>query len=494
MIFPRRTLYSQISTAFWLLIAILGATQYYVLSRLWHFGEQEFLQRLNWDIAANIALELQPLLNDKDAVQEYLARLYDIHPAIDVYLIDSKGDPVFTTGHLVSISKWTKKDSKSRLGPIEDFLKVTPNRSLPLLGIDPHRPNGNKVIFSAARIMLGTQAGYVYVVLEGSRYDSALEGVEAYYALSKGFTGFLILLLFTGIVGAVIFIRITKRFNRVSSKVSEIASGNLEARVENLTGDDEIGALGSQINQMADTIQGNIKAIKEKDNLRRELVANVSHELRRPIAMMQASWATLLSDSISLSDSERNEIIEKALRSCEALGKLVAELFSLSKLNASEVKPNIEPFSIEDLCRDLIIKFQSISREKNLSLEIAVEDNLPFVIGDPFMIEQAISNLLENALRYTPASGNVRLELVRSQAKTTVSVSDSGVGIPEEEIPLVFDRFFRASKTAGSTEGTGLGLAITKRIVEVHNSQLHVQSTLGKGTTFAFSLDVDPEN
>jgi hypothetical protein len=166
-------------------------------------------------------------------------------------------------------------------------------------------------------------------------------------------------------------------------------------------------------------------------------------------------------------------------------------LFELAKLDANEIKPQRETFSLAELVYDITGKFQLRAKQHDIQLEVDVDDSVGFIHADVGMIERVMDNLIENALKHTPKGGHIRLQLGSGQDKVRISVSDTGYGIAEEEIPHIFKRFYRKpsrTKDESARPGLGLGLAIASRIVELHGSRLSVHSVLHQGTTFQFSL------
>jgi hypothetical protein len=241
--------------------------------------------------------------------------------------------------------------------------------------------------------------------------------------------------------------------------------------------------------QLVDRIQRQVTELKKADSLRRELVTNVSHDLRTPLATLQGYIETLFLKDKSLSADDRKHHLEIAIQHCERLSKLVNELFELAKLDSHEIQVRYEPFNISELAHDVVQKFELSAQEKQLNIEIDLDPGLPFVNADIAMIERVIENLLENAVRHTPAGGSIRLTFSPQNADIAVGVSDTGCGIPREDLPFIFDRFYRREKTqTGQTGYSGLGLAIARRILELHNKSIQVESTPGSGTTFTFLL------
>ena len=241
---------------------------------------------------------------------------------------------------------------------------------------------------------------------------------------------------------------------------------------------------------MARQIQQQLTRLKETDALRRELVANVSHDLRTPLASLKGYIETLLLKDDSLSPEQRQQYLQIAFNNAERLNKLVSELFELAKLDAGELKLHKETFSLAELAHDVIQKFELRAQQQNIQLEVDIDADVPYVEADIGLIERVLDNLVDNALKNTPEGGAIRLALDSDGQLVTVQVADTGRGIAEDELPHIFQRFYKKPDSEASYTGAGLGLAIAQRIVELHGSELSVNSVLHQGTRFDFALPV----
>jgi signal transduction histidine kinase len=289
-----------------------------------------------------------------------------------------------------------------------------------------------------------------------------------------------------------LFAFLTKRLQQVSKAVQDFELGNHESRVET-EAKDEIGLLARAFNQMADTINAHLEQLKKTDELRRELVANVSHDLKSPLATIQGYIETLLIKGDRLSNNEQRRFLEIVFQSTKSLDMMVGELLELSKLETKQVKPVLETFSMTDLAQDVFIKFETRADNRHIHLTAGIPENLCFVKADIALIERVMSNLLDNAIKNTPERGSVRIDLQCSDGKTRFVVSDSGKGIAPEDIPRLFERFYIGRSSGRSSDGgSGLGLAISQKIVELHKSSITVESRLDRGSSFSFELPSVP--
>jgi signal transduction histidine kinase len=234
-----------------------------------------------------------------------------------------------------------------------------------------------------------------------------------------------------------------------------------------------------------------VTELKQKDLLRRDLIANVAHDLRTPLSSMRGYLETLLIKNTEIGSEERIQYLQIILSSTIQLSNLIDELFKLSRLEAKQVQLKRESFSLVDLVQDVVLKLMQFAVKNNIQLLVELVDDIPSVYADIGLIERVITNLLDNAIRYTPPGGIVKVMLTRKSKAVRLCLVDTGCGIAAEDLPFVFDRYYRRKKKTPSGEkGTGLGLAITKKILELHNSYIQVESKLGVGTKFYFDLPV----
>jgi signal transduction histidine kinase len=252
---------------------------------------------------------------------------------------------------------------------------------------------------------------------------------------------------------------------------------------------DEIDRLAVAFEEMSQRIACQLQALEDSAAQRRELLANVSHDLRTPLASMQGYLETLLLKHGTLPPEEERSYLEVAAKHSERLGKLVRDLFELTKLEAHEMPPAIESFPLTELVQDILQKFQLGAAQRGLMLKHSFAAGVPPAQADIGMIERVLENLIENAMRHTPAGGTVRVEVEGAGSRVQVRVSDTGHGIPGEDLSNIFDRYYRIDRGEfGAEGGTGLGLAITRRIVELHGGRIDVESVVGAGTSFLFDL------
>jgi signal transduction histidine kinase len=241
---------------------------------------------------------------------------------------------------------------------------------------------------------------------------------------------------------------------------------------------------------MSRRIGEQLTELERADRMRRELVANVSHDLRTPLSSLHGYLETLLLKGDRIDPEERRRYLEIATRNSGSLSKRIAALFELAKLDAYEVRLEEERFSLAELVQDVVQDFEMRAREKRVELHTEREEKVPFVVADIGLIERALENLIGNAVRHTPSGGRVTVSIRTDHSEVSVEVRDTGPGIPPDELPSVFDRFYRCRADESGGGGTGLGLAIAKRIVDLHRGSIRADSTIGEGTVFTLTLPV----
>lgn len=230
---------------------------------------------------------------------------------------------------------------------------------------------------------------------------------------------------------------------------------------------------------------------KKLEQMRTEFVANVSHELRTPLTSIRGFLETLLDGAMEDPQTCRHflEILQKET---DRLTRLIDDLLNLSKIEERRVVHRWQPVNMSDTIHRVVSLFQPQAAEKQINLLVEVPEELPSVYGDPDMLAQVLINLVDNALKYTPPGGRVSVRVKKEKGQLRVEVEDTGIGIPPESLPRIFERFYRVDK-ARSRElgGVGLGLAIVKHIIRAHGGKIGVESAPGKGSLFHFTLPLD---
>lgn len=258
-----------------------------------------------------------------------------------------------------------------------------------------------------------------------------------------------------------------------------LAQGDLSQRVS-ITGQDEVGRLAESFNRMAESLE-------KSEKLRRQMIADIAHELRTPLTVIQGNLQAILDGVYEPTPEVIASIHEESL----LLARLVSDLRELSLAEAGELRLGKRVTDLREIVQHAATVVDPALRAKNIALNLELPQDPVFVEIDAQRIEQVLLNLLTNAEHYTPSEGQIRVVLTVRDSNAIVQVSDTGPGITPEDLPYVFERFWRADKSRSrATGGSGLGLAIAKYFVEAHDGKIWAESTLGQGTTFTFSLPV----
>jgi len=283
-----------------------------------------------------------------------------------------------------------------------------------------------------------------------------------------------------GVVLGLLFSRtLTRPLNRLASAARAIAAKDLTQRVKP-AGTIEVANVAHAFNEMAASLQ-------KSEELRRNLVADVAHELRTPLSVMQGSLTAQLDGVFPLDLAETAKLYDET----RLLSRLVDDLRELAQAEAGQLHLSIGAIDLAQLITTTVGAFTALAREKEAALMIVVPDRLPLVKADSERCAQVLRVLLSNALRHTGANGSITIAATLLPSVIEVSVRDTGEGIAPQELPYVFDRFWRGDKSrARETGGSGLGLAIAKQLIEAQGGSIGVESTIGQGSRFWFSLPI----
>ena len=252
---------------------------------------------------------------------------------------------------------------------------------------------------------------------------------------------------------------------------------------------DELDALIHQVGRAGRTLQQEIERLERAESYRREFLGDVSHELRTPIFAVSGFAETLLDGALD-DDRVRRRFVEKIVQNAGRLDALTRDLSEISKLETGQLQVDHAPFGLAELAGEVVEGLEHVAREHGVALAARVPAGLPPLLGDRERIRQVLVNLAENAIKYNEPGGHVEIAArERETGAVRVAVVDDGIGIPEGAIDRLTERFFRVDKSRSRGQGgTGLGLAIVKHILEAHGQRLDVESRVGYGSTFAFTL------
>ncbi|KAB8139144.1 cell wall metabolism sensor histidine kinase WalK [Gracilibacillus oryzae] len=379
----------------------------------------------------------------------------------EVYIIDANGDVVSDSG--VRIMNLSSNDvgQLSQGKTVKKMLRDD-KAEVTYLG------SGHPIIQS------GTFKGAIFVLAPISDVQEPVGKIRDLLILSAA--GALFLALgFTFVLSK----KMSDPLLEMERATREIAKGNLDIRVS-IPSNDEIGSLGKAINDLA------LETNRYRSN-RREFFANISHELRTPISYLKG-YAEVLKQDLYQTEEERQQYLKIIDDETERMIRLINDLFELSKMEEGKIDLQMNAIDLTDVIETALFKVRIDLKKEGLTLKSQLDRNVPYIEGDGIRLEQIFTNLLRNAVRYTE-KGSVSVKIWSALNKVHVIIEDTGIGIPVEDLPLIFERFHRVEKSRSrELGGTGLGLAIVKNLVELQNGTISVNSQVGKGTRFQLSF------
>lgn len=487
----KMTLTQRLSLVFALLLLICCGTSVLLQVRSNKMHELEVVQGLSRDLAQHIARDTQLMDANglkPDAVRELFSQLMLVNPSVEVYLLDRDGRIVGDAAPKDRVLR-----DRVDLAPVRQLLAGDP---LPILGDDPRSLDARKVFSAAPLMVMGKPAGFLYVVLLGEAHDRFAERGATSEALSTALWSIGLIALLCLLAGLAAFGWITRPLRRLTDSVSHFdinaAPVVLPASsVESVQpGHDEIAVLDATFKQMQNRLSEQWQTLTRQSQDRRELVANISHDLRTPLASLHGYLEVLSVKDASLTPEERRRYLGIALDQSRKVGGLAQSLLDLVRLEHGFVVPVIERFSLTDLVQDIFQKFELGAESKAVSLTPIFAPTIPGVHGDLGLIERVLTNLFDNALRHTPAGGEIRIALQPKGSFVEVTVSDSGPGIAPE---LREGLFLRPFNIGGARRDGGLGLRIVHQILQLHGLRIELIDVPGQGATFRFALPVDQQ-
>ena len=484
-------LVKKLMVSFLLLLVLAGVSYIFITLYLTNTYFEETTQRLNAHVANHLINEKfgsePPFLPDgsvnKPLFGDIMHDMMAVNQGIEVYLLNKQGEVMYSV--VLDHSQAGEPVTQVELGPIHQFIAANGNQFI--LGDDPRNVERKK-IFSAAPFDIDGHQGFIYIILAGKRYEEVTGSMMGSYFIKLGTGATIAALIFTAIIGLLSIWYLTKNLREIIQTVSRFRDGDLTARIANPDKKD-LAVLSTTFNNMADTIVANLDELKSVEALRRELIANVSHDLRTPLSVAQGYVETMQIKKDRLTPEENDKYLNIIQNSVEKLSDLIDQLFEYSKLEAKQIEPHKELFSISDLAHDIFEKYQQLAAAKGIAIDLVVEDKLPLVFADISLVERVIQNLMDNALKFTAHGGKVAIELRSDDKHVYVSIKDNGIGIAADKLSQIFERYKQATSShAATNKGAGLGLAIVKKIIELHDSTIEVMSRPNEGTTFQFNL------
>ncbi|MBE7940951.1 MULTISPECIES: ATP-binding protein [Ramlibacter] len=485
------SLYQKLGAVFAaLLLACCGAS-FWLQMRSSVAQQDEVTQRLSLGLASHIAGTSELMQGgslNAPAVKDLFGKLMAVNPSMEVYLLSPEGRILAhdaPAGHL--------KADRVDLAPVHRLLAGDP---LPVLGDDPRNPARRKVFSAAPLQIAGQPAGYVYVVLFGEERERLDADSSSRRVLNSALWSMGLVALLALAAGLAAFRLITRPLKVLTGAVREVRTrglANLQQAAPLLAqvkgGGGEIDELQQAFLEMTQRLAEQWRQLTAQEQQRRELFANVSHDLRTPLTSLHGYLETLLVKADGLSEADRRRYLLIALDQSSKVGRLAQELFDLARLEYGVVEPEMETFAMPDLLQDVFQKFELASQGRHQRLVADIPASVPAITADVGLMERVLTNLLDNAIRHTPEGGEVKVRMCAQSQRVRVDVSDTGPGIP----PALAERLFVRPmfSTAGGRAG-GLGLVIVRRILQLHGSDIVLARSDSQGSVFSFELPAAP--
>ena len=339
------------------------------------------------------------------------------------------------------------------------------------------------VVASALMAILAlANVGVVAYLMFLSAHDLALLG--GLLAFSVGISGFVIYVMSEPTIRSV---------GEIVQSVKSVSAGNLSVNVP-VHSDNEIGQVAVAINGMIDRLELSLKRERDMEEARKELFRAISHDLRTPVVSIRAMIEGI-NDGIVTDTETVKRYLHTTQKEVENLGELINDLFELTQLDTGVLELHLETASLRDLVSDTLEGMSMQAASRNVRLEGSVDDAIPPLYLDVRRVQRVLYNLIQNSVRYTPPDGSIMLRAKDGGSEVQVEITDTGIGILENDMPHIFQKFYRADDARSrDSGGAGLGLAIARGIVEAHGGRIWVRSQEGKGSTFAFTLPKTPSS
>ena len=449
-------------------------------------------QSLHLNLAEHLVQD-NPLLSqgvtDYAALENLFHTSMILGPSFEFYFVSPKGKLL-----TYSAAPGKVKREQIDLSPVKALIKDS--TQLPVYGDDPRGIEQSK-IFSAAPVFNKDKLqGYLYIIIGGEDYDSAISRFAKDSAL-KQILSIVFIALIVLLIGILFLFRIlTLPLKRLNQDMKAFKQAGFDRDKVTLSHwqdkpEHEIHQLGKNFIQLADQINFQLVKLKENDRYRRELLAQLSHDLRTPLSSIQGYIETIYLKKDQLTEKEKAVYIKTALKSTLQLRGLIEQVFELAHLESGQVSVELESFPLGELLYDIAAKFSLKMKAKNIKMIIEPKQCHYQVYTDMGKLERILTNLLENALRHSFDGGVIKISVKErsSESSLCICVIDNGTGIAKQDIPYIFETRYRGTNAIGEKhKHGGMGLAITRKLLKLLHSDIAVRSQEGKGTAFIFDL------
>jgi signal transduction histidine kinase len=487
--FKELSLFKKLSLSALAIFLILVVGFVWISQAIERISRAQAEQELHKSLASHLVHD-NPLISSDQLNSDTIGNLFHsmmiLGANFEFYILDKEGTIINYSAKSGEVIR-----KKINLEPIKDF--ISESQQLPIFAEDPRGTDSK--IFSVAPILKdNVEVGFLYIIVRSKIYDGIYSRLQNNQRLRT-----IILIATTAILFlfALIFLSLhffaqpLKQLTQVINSVQQDGFKEKLSIIEVPKSSSEINILTDAFNRMISQVNQQFDKLKLVDSERRELLTHLSHDLRTPLSSLQGFLETIAIKQDNISTEKQQEYIARSLKNAQKLKHFVDQIFELAYLESGHVSAHFETFPIAELLYDLKEKFSIKAQNKQVDLQVILTNEKIQTSTDIGKLERVINNLIENAIRHTPNGGLISLELKESELNNQVKiiVKDSGIGIPEEEIPYLFDARYRGSKTAEDGERhIGLGLTISKKLLNILGSEINVKNNDDRGACFSFQL------
>ena len=478
-------------TATLIVLALLICSTYGLVSYYYILKQQlADKQLLNRDLAINLVNELNWLPSDRVDNKKWSEKLdsfMSINPGIEIYILDLQGNIVVHSKNDTEIQR-----QQINVKPLQQHIKG--DHMYPLIGQDPLALDLEKPFTVAQVPNKHAPQGYLYVVLHSQQQIEFEANKKANYYWYISMYLLAVSLTIAFVIAIVFFRQFTRRINTLTSVVSQfresgfVTHDHYQLPLNKDDKKDEIGILNQSFDSMAKHMQRQFAQIQSADENRRNLLAGISHDLRTPLTALRGHLEILLSKSDHLKLKQKEKYLGICIKNTLRMGKMIEDIFQLSRLQSREIKLNPEAFSIEDLAQDVLLMLKPLAEQKGCTLSLSLScKSIAFVQADIALIERVLENLLSNAIHHTD-NGIIELIVEQESERVKISVKDNGEGIKNSDHQKITLPYYQCDSPSSATSKSGLGLAICENILALHQQKLNLISEPSKGSCFFFYL------
>jgi len=479
-----RSLLGQITFPLIILFVTMTAGLFFIYCAITDTNSARVEQTLHKNLAQQIihySEDLQQGEISRTALKPAFHSLMLLGPSYEIYITDNQGKLLVYAAEPSKIKRNT-----INIKPLDNYIK---GANYPIYADNPRSLDQQKLFSTAPIFKDHQQIGYVFVILGGDKYDSIVKNLAFDSDMYKILAALIIFFALAFALMVFIFARLVRPISRLDQDMTNFVKNDfttVSTSTPHQYAANEIINLHDNFSSLESKIHKQLTQIKSTEQLRREMLSHISHDLKTPLASLKGYLETWL---IQYPEAAGSDFIQVAQKNANQLQRLVEQIIELAQLDSNTVSLYQEPVAVAELAQDVLSKFQLQAQQKDITLSVEPKDPSLQAIADIAKLERVLTNLVDNALRHCQSGDSIKIHLQPKDNQLIISIADSGVGIPKEDVEHIFDAHFRAKNTVNGQQGnSGLGLAIVAKLLSLHHAQISVSSVLTQGTTFSFSL------